>query len=87
MEMAKKMPWEAPDTVGPTYREIQEERRKDRAFGDTIEGGCWFSHVGGIDEMEKSYGRRSRRFTNDPAEAPESEQRDKSSDSEPVPEP
>ena len=58
--MPKKMPWEAPDIASPTFREIQEEKEKDRAHGATIEGGCWFSHVGGIDKMEKSYGRRSR---------------------------
>lgn len=58
--MGKKMPWEAPDMATLTPDEIQKEKEKADAHGATIEGGCWFSHVGGIDDMEKSYGRRSR---------------------------
>lgn len=58
--MGKRMPWEAPDIASLTPDEIQKEKEKADAHGATIEGGCWFSHVGGIDAMEKSYGRRSR---------------------------
>ncbi|MCB1680445.1 MAG: hypothetical protein H6858_05365 [Rhodospirillales bacterium] len=77
--MAKKMPWEVPDMALPTAKDAEAEREKDRAFRDSIEGGCWFSHVGGIDEMEESYARRNRGLSpespaedaSDPADTPE----------------
>ena len=58
--MSEKKSWSLPGMACLTFKEIQEETKKSKAYGATIEGGCWFSHVGGIGEMEDSYGRRSR---------------------------
>ncbi len=57
----KKLPWEAPDLGSVSSRDIEAEKAKEQAFGDMIEGGCWFSHVGGIHDMEEDYARRSGR--------------------------
>ncbi len=64
--MAKKrLPWEMPDMAHINAKDIEAESKKEQAFGDTIEGGCWFSHVGGIDEMEKDYANRSKEHNPD----------------------
>lgn len=66
----KRMPWEAPELALPTHKEIQEEDKKSKAFRDTIEGGCWFSHVGGIHTMEESYAKRNRNLSKDKKSSP-----------------
>ena len=62
--MTKKMPWQAPDMASLSSTEEAKERQKYLALRDAIEGGCWFSHVGAIGDMERSYAKRSGRGQN-----------------------
>jgi hypothetical protein len=66
----KRMPWEAPELALSSYKDTQEEDKKSKAYRDTIEGGCWFSHVGGIHDMEESYAKRNRGLATDKKDAP-----------------
>lgn len=61
----KKLPWEAPVLGGLSSRDLEKEKAKEAALGDVIEGGCWFSHVGGIHDMEEDYAKRSGRSGTD----------------------
>ena len=52
--MSNSRPWSIPRMA--THAEIRAASERD--FADrrpVVEGGCFFSHVGGIDELEKAY--------------------------------